>query len=332
MRRFPRSLPRSSAVAVVLACGGAFANDSMVRIDAGGLELIKNDSIQMVSEDLHVSRGEIQVDYVFANRTREPVAATIGFPLPATNRALETVFDEQSYDLDNPIGDFVTLIDGKQVASDRRMIIKTEDGHDITALLEATGLLPPTTYAEPWEYRPADEMQWAVLDAAAARAGISSVRGEWEYQLIYVWNLEISAGESINVHHRYHPWIGGYGLYNTGDTPELQDRRRHLAEAYCLGDEAASTLVDDVGADGLVGYVSEVGYILQTGANWAGPIGRFRLTVAAPDDGSSMMTCWPHGSRELVQSPIVFEATDFTPTQDLLIGYFGKPERQAVVD
>lgn len=325
---------RASALSamLLLAAGPSFANDSMARIDAGGIELISNDSIRMVSEDLHVTRGEIRVDYVFANETSKAVSATIGFPLPAIDRDLENNFDEQAYDLDNPMDDFVTLIDGKEVASDRRMIVRTEAGEDISRLLEKTGLMPPPTYNEPWKYRPTNDKQWAALEKAAAKAGMGSVRGEWRYQLIYVWNLELPAGAVASVKHRYHPWIGGYGLYNTGDTPELRDRRRQIVDNYCLSDDAVSAIMRDVGPDGLVGYISEVGYILKTGANWAGPIGRFRLTIDPPQDGAAMMTCWPDASQGLVRAPIVYEAKDFTPTRDLLIGFYWKPAANPFLD
>ncbi|MCJ8055139.1 DUF4424 domain-containing protein [Shinella curvata] len=317
---------------LLLAAGPSFANDSMVRIDAGGIELITSDSVRMVSEDLHVTRGEIRVDYVFANETSKAVSATIGFPLPAIDRDLQNNFDEQAYDLDNPMDDFVTLIDGKKIPSNRRMIVRTEAGDDISALLERTGLMPPPSYKEPWNYRPANDKQWAALEKAAAKAGIGSVRGEWRYQLVYIWDLELPAGASASVKHRYHPWIGGYGLYNTGDTSELRDRRRQIVDNYCLSDDAVSTMIQNVGPDGLVGYISEVGYILKTGANWAGPIGHFRLTIDPPQDGAAMMTCWPDASQGLVRTPIVFEAKDFTPTRDLLIGFHWKPEANPFLD
>lgn len=317
---------------LLLAADPSFANDSMVRIDAGGIELISNDSVRMVSEDLHVTRGEIRVDYVFANETSKAFSATIGFPLPAIDRDLQNNFDEQAYDLDNPMDDFVTLIDGKKAASERRMIVRTEAGDDISALLEKTGLMPPPTYNEPWKYRPASNKQWAALEKAASNAGIGSVRGEWQYQLVYVWKLELPAGAVASVKHRYHPWIGGYGLYNRGDTPELRDRRRQMTDNYCLSDNTVSAMMRKVGSDGLVGYISEVGYILTTGVNWAGPIGRFRLTIDPPQDGAAMMTCWPDTSRGLVRTPIVLEAKDFTPTRDLLIGFYWKPEANPFID
>lgn len=327
-----RILASSILFVLLLAAGSARANDSMVRIDAGGIELISNDSIRMVREDLYVSREEIRVDYVFANQTPGTITATIGFPLPAITEDLQLVFEEHFSDLDDPKPDFVTRIDGKDVASERRLIVTTEAGENITALLQKTGFMPPATYSSPWSYRPASDSQWALLEKAAVGAGIGPVRGPWRYQLVYIWNLEIAGGASIDVQHRYHPWIGGYGLYNTGNEAQNAESAGRLVDAYCLDGKAAGALVRDVGNDGLVGYVSELGYIVKTGANWAGPIGRFRLTVEPPEDGSSMMTCWPMPAKKLSRDPIVFEARDFTPTRDLLIGFFWKPLQKPSTD
>lgn len=45
----------------------ARANDSSASMAAGGLELVRNDHVRMVSEVLRISPRLVEVDYVFEN-------------------------------------------------------------------------------------------------------------------------------------------------------------------------------------------------------------------------------------------------------------------------
>ena len=55
------------AILVTLAAPAA-ANDSTAQLGAGGLELVRNDTIEVLSEDLYVSAKEVRVTYHFRNR------------------------------------------------------------------------------------------------------------------------------------------------------------------------------------------------------------------------------------------------------------------------
>jgi len=70
------------ALALCALAAPAPANDSVAETAAGGLVLVPNDAIDMVSEDLYVSRLQVRVRYVFRNRTRAPVRVTVAFPMP----------------------------------------------------------------------------------------------------------------------------------------------------------------------------------------------------------------------------------------------------------
>jgi len=88
----------------------ALANDSVAVTAAGGLVLVPNDAIDMVSEDLYVSRREVRVRYVFRNRTRAPVRVTVAFPMPDQQLA-----EDEDGDVAWP-GDFRTRVAGREVA------------------------------------------------------------------------------------------------------------------------------------------------------------------------------------------------------------------------
>jgi hypothetical protein len=61
-----------------------------------------------------------------------------------------------------------------------------------------------------------------------------------------------------------------------------------------------------------------VHYILTTGANWKGPIGTFKLTIAKNSPKDKVSVCLPDTRKT---SPLTFEVVrhDFVPTQDLKV-------------
>jgi hypothetical protein len=78
-------LPPAALVAttLVVASHAAFANDSTAQLGAGGLQLVRNDKIAIVSEDLYVSADAVRVAYRFRNKTDSTLRCIVAFPLPA---------------------------------------------------------------------------------------------------------------------------------------------------------------------------------------------------------------------------------------------------------
>ena len=74
-----RLLPLAAMIALAAP---AAANDSAAQLGAGGLQLVRNDTIEVLSEDLYVSAKEVRVTYHFRNRTDAPVTYVVAFPLP----------------------------------------------------------------------------------------------------------------------------------------------------------------------------------------------------------------------------------------------------------
>ena len=59
------------------------ANDSTGYVSTGGVQYLKNNNIQMYSEDLFISKNQIKVDYQFKNLTNKDISETVLFPLSA---------------------------------------------------------------------------------------------------------------------------------------------------------------------------------------------------------------------------------------------------------
>jgi hypothetical protein len=58
------------------------ANDSTAELATGGLVFVRNNDIEMLSEDLFISLDEIRVHYRFLNRSDRDITVHVAFPLP----------------------------------------------------------------------------------------------------------------------------------------------------------------------------------------------------------------------------------------------------------
>jgi hypothetical protein len=75
-------LLRSCLFAFLLLPGAALANDTMAELKTGGLSYVQTLDVEMVKEDLFISREEVRVDYIFRNTTGKPVSGIVAFPMP----------------------------------------------------------------------------------------------------------------------------------------------------------------------------------------------------------------------------------------------------------
>jgi uncharacterized protein DUF4424 len=76
---------RTSAIALavaLLAALPALANDTSAELSTGGLIFVRNDDVEMLSEDLTISAQEVRVHYRFLNRSDKDVTVLVAFPMP----------------------------------------------------------------------------------------------------------------------------------------------------------------------------------------------------------------------------------------------------------
>jgi hypothetical protein len=66
-----------------------------------------------------------------------------------------------------------------------------------------------------------------------------------------------------------------------------------------------------------------INYVLKTGANWAGPIRSFKLTI---DPGASdrLVSFCPGHLQPTLKNSLEYTAKDFTPNSDLKILIIGR--------
>jgi len=310
------------AMALVLAAP-ALANDSTATTAAGGLVLTRNRDIDMVSEDLFVSAQRVRVAYVFRNRSARAVTVTVAFPMP--DRELLPAYYQ---DVALPSG-FRTTVEGRPVAMrvERKALA---GGRDVSALL--AGLKIPLTgegSAAALDRLPRAEqdrllaMKVAGPDESDGGDGMKRhLAPAWTLRETWYWDQTFPAGRDLHVEHSYAPGTGGsVGTMLASRQARREPEGRRMIADYCV-DADFLAAIDRRAAATRAEFATlpekRIHYVLTTGANWAAPIGRFRLVVdkGAPDN---LVSFCADGLRKM--SPTRFELvkTNWRPERDLKV-------------
>ena len=337
----PRRFPFLLALAL-LSGGPALANDSAAEKAAGGLELVANASVRMVSEDLSISPSSIAIRYVFQNDGAADEKVTVAFPLPAiegygvSQQPVMLPLPDQP----NFVG-FTVRVDGRTIEPelDERAFVGDTDVTDILKR-HGLGLNPiggdgtPLADLSPGDY------------ADLERQGIVTERdfGEalWRYEVKFHFDLTFPAGKPVTVEHSYRPVTGRYFLVKSslgdpadtaaycidaGTKKALANVIRKAAAASYKADPVGNAGLKDEPLDGLA-YSAVVQYILMTANNWAGPIGDFRLTVDKGAPGNVVSLC-QDGLEKTSPTTFTFTARDYVPERDLSI-LFASPDNSGL--
>ena len=324
-------------VAILGLAGSAAANDSSAELTTGGLVLGRSADIVMRAEDLAISEKAIVVRYRFFNRGPADETVTVAFPMPdVTLTGPDDNIAVPEPDAANFL-DFRTTVDGVAVKADSEQKAFV-GGIDVSARLKALGVpFAPFRQATlaALDRLPRAEQDRLVADGLAMVDEYDVGKGmerhlvpAWTFRSSFYWRQTFPAGREVGVEHRYAPSLGtttGTALVLEPIEPAtLADYRRR----YCVdsGFLAAVKAAQAKGRAGATFFERRVAYVLRTGANWAGPIGDFRLTVDKGAPNSLVSFC-EDGVKKT--GPTTFEVrhADFTPARDLdiLILYRPKP-------
>ncbi len=315
-----------AAAAALMLTSSALANDSTASMGTGGLVLQRTAGIEMRSEDLYVSAREIQVQYRFFNRTGRDISTIVAFPMPDVTGRPESDIGV-SRDDPTQLTPFTTTVEGAQVRTyvEQKAFLGAVEH---TATLRGLGIpLAPHL----------DEASAALarLPAASARRliamGLVEDRGYvdggvahpdlaplWTLKTTHYWSQIFPARREIGIDHRYAPASGGSAGSIVGQTdPGYAEMNADYARRYCT-DRAFIDAARRKTRQG--SYLTEiwVDYILTTGANWAEPIGDFRLVVDKGEADNLVSFC---GTDVRKIGPTTFEMRrrNFTPTRDLSV-------------
>jgi hypothetical protein len=329
----------------LLCSAPALANDGFGGLSASGLTFDQTEAVAMEEERLFIGIDRVAVDYVFRNTTDQDVTGEVIFPLPpiAVWSGYEAMMNLPE-DLSAPdIVGFIATVDGQPVTVAIDQIAVVEDsydeanppselydnpGRDVTADLERLGIPLTLDYMTVRErllsLSEEKRNEAAALGLAeyyggdAAQGVPPDVWGGWSIVTRYHWTQTFPAGKVVKVSHSYTNRPPG-GLFYWSDPPE--DYQTYLVDQYCIdagtSKAIAKALKNPEGQEfGDYGTAWNISYVLRTANSWAGPIGKFTLTLdkGAPENVISLCA---EGVKKTGPTTFVVEKTDYSPNRDL---------------
>lgn len=291
-----------------------YANDSAAVMEAGGLRLVRDVPVEIVSEELYLSRSRIEVSYVFRAADDQGASTLVAFPLPDYDLAWhgpevlggrgETVQSRSAFRV---WADGVELFPQLEVKAMRNGIDVTQSlanngvpvgSLDYDAIMASLRSVPMG--AREW-FEQADIVHWY---------GNNEPEPRWTLKASYYWAQTFPPGRDVHVRHSYTP-INGAFFINNAAQPGFDPA------GYCMSEAEKAGLRNRLaGSENGAVLATQVRYVLVTGKNWQGPIGRFKLIVDKENPNDMVSLC-VDGLKKI--SPTRFEKTvrDFVPQSDL---------------
>lgn len=301
----------------------AVANDSIATLGAGGLILVRADTITMEKEDLFVSLGEVRVNYRFRNNSAEDRTYLVAFPMPEIDpqNYLESDISVPDRNQENFMN-FAVAVAGIKIKPNLEMRALS-GGLDITDIVTKLGL-PLNPLADATRKAvgalPREKLE-PLLAMGAIAVDDNGAAPAWSLKSTYYWQQKFPAKAALAVTHTYTPAAGATFYY------ESTDNAGTLARDFCIDAGTAKAIARKIAAgskDSPYLMQRTIDYILTTGANWQGAIGDFRLVVdkGAPE---AIVSFCMEGVNKI--SPTQFEVrkTDFYPTDELHILLLNSP-------
>ena len=309
-------MKQKALILLLLLAGAAHANDSTGTVSTSGIKYLKNPHIDMQSEDLYISENQIRVHYRFKNTSSQDITETVLFPLPI----VPAFIDYDFADTKGLVDSFRIYADGKPVRPQAhvRAYFERSNGSlvDVTADLKKCGL-SDQELMHPWtQNKDAEKLNEKIRTCSSPKiksllpASESNIVGwtSWSSQIIYSWKQTFKANAVTEIKHQYTPLVGGSFL------PSLKAKdSKAFIDEYCMDENFLKNFKTVEEGSKLYHYL---GYVLTTGANWAKPIGKFKLTIDR-EPNTVISLCWDKSLRKV--GPNRFQAVkeNFLPKKDL---------------
>jgi hypothetical protein len=309
-----------------LAGAPAWADDSSAALGAGGVVLTQSADIRMAAEDLYVSPGAVRIRFEFVNDSTKDIDTIVAFPLPDidTYRFWGSPLGTTTADPVNFVG-FEVVADGKRVpvtVEQRAMF----EGRDVTDIVKAAGA-PVNSLTGDGPKR-IDGLSAAGLKQLQ-RANLIERDGsdtitKWIARTKIYWHQHFPAGRPVVLMQRYQP-VTGQSFFSEFELNGKNDEdARYWQQNFCLDGPTrsaiAAKLVESKKADPLNGGLLNAfttDYILVTGNNWKGPIGRFHLTLDKLAADNILSMCWDGTLKKTGSATFEAVRENFAPAGDI---------------
>jgi hypothetical protein len=333
---------RKTAVMLMLAAATvipAEANDSSAELATGGLQFVRNDAVEMRSEDLFISAAEIRVRYRFFNKSPKDVTVHVAFPMPEIRiRHPDKNISVPTDDPVNVLG-FATVVNGASVTTQVEQRVLA-GGIDRTATLRGLGVpLAPHLLAtsKALDRLPRDKqdeivrMGLAEIEEYDAGKGMERhLAARWALRTTFYWQQTFAAHKETVIEHRYKPSVGGTVMTSLGASfARKEPWHAAMLQKYCIEPDIIRALdrarrsKDEAAPYG----EQRIEYILKTGANWSGPIGDFRLVM---DKGSrdNLVSFCGDGVKKIGPTQFEMRKKNFTPQGNFAVLILKRQPRQ----
>jgi len=303
----------------------AFADDSSAELGSGGLLLTRSAEIRLADEFLRIGPKDVTARFTFVNDSKSDIDILVAFPLPDidTSRFSEEPLGRTTSDPINFVGFSVTE-NGKKVPFhvEQRAFYK---GKDVTGVLRGAGV--PLNVVDPRFSKTLDNLapqRRANLEAADLidRGSGSYVHPHWFVRTKFWWLQHFPAGKAIVLDERYQP-VTGQSLIGRDELDATNQNGRYWLKTYCVDVKArtnalallAHNRANPQGGNMLTALATE--YVLSTGNNWKGPIGRFRLVLDKLKHENVMSLCWPGSLQSITATTFEYARENFAPKEDI---------------
>ncbi len=316
------------AGAMALVSLPALGNDTMAQLGTGGLIFVTNPDIAMMSEELSISPEQVEVVYKFHNNAETDQHILVAFPMPDITGDGDFMVSIPTEDMDNIFG-FKTTFNGEPVEATLHQYAFANN-IDYSKQLRALGI-PFAPFGQDTldALNDLPEADKAKLQSEGLVIPMEYDAGEgpqvdttpvWTLRSSYSWEATFPAGEDVEVVHTYQPSVGGTVattfMPNADDDAYAKDRFAEYQAKYCVDDDLVSALKNRATTrDGFTNYPyteSWISYVWSTGANWAGSVGKFTLTVDKGDAGNLVSFCG-EGIKRIGPTTFQMTATDWYP-------------------
>lgn len=289
----------------------SLANDSTGYVATGSIQYLKNAQIAMQSEDLFISKKLIKVDYVYKNLSKNDINETVLFPLPHIDNFFETDFAHTEQLLKS----FKIIVDGKNIKP--QMHVRTFIQKDeMSPLIDTTEVFKQCGFSQadmlnPWARNNDDYEYYQDKLRQCKQPQIQKILANfrkedvipWSSQVIYSWKQTFKANSVTKIQHAYQPLVGGsVALY-----PDEYNQKFCMDAQFKRGLKKASAEHSPFSA---------LSYILTTGANWAKPIEKFKLTIER-DKNELVSFCWKGNVEKISPTRFQMIKHNFIPKNDL---------------
>ena len=330
-----------------------YANDTKVTVASGGI-VIENQEpdIEMASEKLEISNKKIKVTYDFFNHGADK-KISVGFPLPRSPYDMDDMYPYANWDEaqialrtlygdDNKasvslaeqmkhaeIIDFTVFINDKTVEFERHLRAYNPNGKDITDILRKHRIPISSAYLRGFvEPAPMDLLPG--LKETLKELGLLDARERpnWYLQTTYTWAQEFLANKITHVEHSYTPSYGMYWIeieaFN--DRKNVRNHRNNSInldectfDSQYLEEFIEQWRHDSKKKKSKCKQLYEVRYVLKTGANWRGPIGKFHLEIHPTYPNDLIILDGKYPTKRQRNGVYVIKLENFKPTEDLRI-------------